>query len=46
MTLDEYVDEIKRMQAMYNSGHFTRAEELRDELAEKLDDIMRQPEGI
>jgi len=40
-TLFEFNEEIDRMMELYGVGRYTQAEELRDELAEKLDDIMR-----
>lgn len=35
----EFVDELERMRSLYKNGRIGLSEELRDELAEKLDDI-------
>ena len=37
----EFVDDLHRMNGLYNAGYYTKAEKARDELAERLDDIMR-----
>lgn len=42
----EFHEDIERMRDLYHSSRFTQAEQLRDELAERLDDIMRiKPQG-
>lgn len=40
-SLLEFNDEVDRMMGLYKAHRYTQAEELRDELAKKLDDIMR-----
>ena len=42
--LQEFVDNIRWMNSLYNAGRYTKAEQVRDELAERLDDIMRLDE--
>ena len=37
----EFVDNVERMNVLYNGKRFIQAEQLRDELSERLDDIMR-----
>jgi len=38
---EDFIKEVKLMIHMYNNAKPASAEELRDELAESLDDIMR-----
>ena len=38
--LIEFNEEVDRMMCLYKSQRYTQAEELRDELAKRLDDIM------
>ncbi len=40
-SLLEFIEEVKYMMGLYGAGSHTRAEQTRDKLAEKLDDIMR-----
>jgi hypothetical protein len=40
-SLLEFEDDVNRMMELYKAHRYTQAEELRDELAERLDDIMR-----
>ena len=40
-SLLEFIEEVKNMMGSYGAGSYTRAEQTRDELAEKLDDVMR-----
>lgn len=40
-SLIEFNEEVDRMMGLYGNSRYTQAEALRDELAEKLDDIMR-----
>lgn len=39
--LFDFIEEIKHMQKLYANNRYSNAEEQRDKLAEKLDDIMR-----
>jgi hypothetical protein len=39
--LTEFMNEVRRMRELYSNQKFMMAEKLRDELAERLDDIMR-----
>jgi len=39
--LHEFIDDLHKMNRLYNAGYYTRAEQVRDELTERLDDIMR-----
>lgn len=39
--LQDFINEVEHMQKMYGNQRYTQAEKCRDELAEKLDDIMR-----
>lgn len=41
LELIEFINEIEFMQRCYQNGSITRAEQTRDELSEKLDDLMR-----
>ena len=38
----EFYEEVEYMQKLYKNRNYTQAEEVRDKLAEKLDDIMRE----
>lgn len=40
-SLFEFIKEVKYMMDLYGTGRYTRAEQMRDKLAEQLDDIMR-----
>ena len=40
-SLLEFEDDVNRMMELYKIHRYTQAEQLRDELAERLDDIMR-----
>ena len=40
-SLLEFNDDVDRMIELYKAHRYTQAEQLRDELAERLDDIMR-----
>ncbi len=44
ITLEEFIDEVKYMQRLYQNQRYTQAEALRDKLAEELDDVMRLEE--
>jgi ElaB/YqjD/DUF883 family membrane-anchored ribosome-binding protein len=39
--LQDFMDEVEHMMKLYGNQRYTQAEEQRDKLAEKLDDIMR-----
>lgn len=39
--LEEFIDEVKRMNRLYNSGRITESERLQERLAEQLDDLRR-----
>jgi hypothetical protein len=41
VSLLEFIEEVKYMMGLYGLNSYTRAEQTRDKLAEKLDDIMR-----
>jgi hypothetical protein len=41
--LTDFIQRVEYMQALYRDQRYTKAEQVRDELAEKLDDLMRQP---
>jgi len=41
VSLLEFIEELKYMIGLYVASRYTQAEETRDELAEKLDDVMR-----
>ena len=41
VSLLEFIEEVKHMMNLYGASHYTQAEQTRDELAEKLDDVMR-----
>ena len=41
LPLDEFLEDVKHMQGLYGKNRYTQAEQKRDELAERLDDIMR-----
>jgi Fe2+ or Zn2+ uptake regulation protein len=41
--INDFIQEIERMQSLYHKGHITNAERTRDLLAERLDDIMHLP---
>ena len=41
VSLLEFIEEVKRMMGLYGASRYTQAEETRDELAERLDDMMR-----
>lgn len=43
---EEFFAEIKRMNHLYLAGWYTGAEELRNKLAEELDDVMRLKEEL
>ena len=40
-SLLEFEDDVNRMMELYKAHRYTQAEQLRDQLAERLDDIMR-----
>ena len=40
-TFAQFIIEMDRMQGLYKNQRFTQAEKTRDELAENLDNIMR-----
>ena len=37
----QFVNEVDYMRQLYKGGRYTKAEQTRDKLSEKLDDIMR-----
>jgi hypothetical protein len=41
VSLLEFIEEVKYMMDLYGASRYTQAEQIRDELAEKLDDVMR-----
>lgn len=41
VSLLDFIQEVKHMMVLYGASSYTKAEQTRDELAEKLDDIMR-----
>ena len=41
VSLLEFIEEVKHMMGLYGASRYTQAEQTRDELAEKLDDVMR-----
>ena len=41
VSLLEFIEEVKRMMDLYGASRYTQAEQIRDKLAEKLDDVMR-----
>lgn len=41
LPLQEFIDEVEYMQGLYGKQRYTQAEQVRDKLAEKLDDVMR-----
>ena len=41
VSLLEFIEEVKHMMSLYGASRYTQAEQIRDELAEKLDDVMR-----
>lgn len=41
VSLLEFIEEVKHMMRLYGVSRYTQAEQTRDELAEKLDDVMR-----
>lgn len=41
LPLQEFMDEVEYMQGLYGKQRYTQAEQVRDKLAEKLDDVMR-----
>lgn len=41
LPLQEFMDEVEYMQGLYGKQRYTKAEQVRDKLAEKLDDVMR-----
>ena len=41
VSLLEFIEEVKRMMDLYGASRYTQAEQIRDDLAEKLDDVMR-----
>ena len=41
VSLFEFFDDVDRMKQLYRCAKYSLAEKLRDELAEKLDNIMR-----
>ena len=41
VSLLEFIEEVKHMMGLYGANRYTQAEQTRDELAEKLDDVMR-----
>ena len=40
-SLFDFIQECDRMISLYKNQRYTQAEQLRDELADKLDDVMR-----
>ena len=40
-SLFDFVQECERMISLYKNQRYTQAEQLRDKLAERLDDVMR-----
>ena len=40
VSLLEFIEEVKHMKGLYGASRYTQAEQTRDELAEKLDDVM------
>ena len=40
--LDEFIYDIKHMQGLYQNQRYTQAEEWKNKLTERLDDIMRE----
>ena len=41
VSLLEFIEEVKHIMGLYGASRYTQAEQTRDELAEKLDDVMR-----
>ena len=41
VSLLDFIQEVKYMMGLYGASRYTQAEKTRDELAEKLDDVMR-----
>jgi hypothetical protein len=41
LPLSEFMNEVEYMQGLYEKQKYTQAEQVRDKLAEKLDDVMR-----
>jgi len=41
VSLFDFIQEVKHMMSLYGASSYTRAEQIRDKLAEQLDDIMR-----
>jgi hypothetical protein len=41
VSLLEFIEEVKHMMGLYGANRYTQAEKTWDELAEKLDDVMR-----
>ena len=41
ISLLEFIEEVKHMMGLYGASRYTQAEQTRDKLAEKLDDVMR-----
>jgi len=41
LPLDEFIGDVEHMMKLYGNSRYTQAEEWRDKLAERLDDIMR-----
>jgi hypothetical protein len=41
VSLFDFVQECERMISLYKNQRYTQAEQLRDKLAERLDDVMR-----
>lgn len=39
--LEEFIEEVKRMNRLYNMGRITESERLQEILAEQLDDLRR-----
>ena len=41
VSLLEFIEEVECMMRLYGESRYTQAEQTRDELSEKLDDVMR-----
>lgn len=41
VSLLEFIEEVKHMMGLYGANRYIQAEQTRDELAKKLDDVMR-----
>ena len=40
VSLLEFIEEVKHMMSIYGNKRYTQAEQLRDKLLERLDDVM------